>query len=285
MISDRPSALTDRGPAGAPVQEAPRPRDLRRISAIATGVLFALFTLEEWVWGTARVDTAITRVLEHPDTRLLDRLSNVFSLLGSPEVTALAAIAICWLLYRRKGGRAAVSVAAAFVLVLAVEGVLKLVLHHPDVPNPLSPPNAPLPANSFPSGHVLRACVIATGTLLLVPRRAARVAALLFIAVLAYTRIYSGMHWTSDVVAALLLGWSAHVATTRVVSSRRPHAARSPHPCLQPSTPTVVPPSLQAPSSAECLVVPPSLQAPREPSTADPVAVPLPCREGGQGVR
>jgi undecaprenyl-diphosphatase len=133
------------------------------------------------------------------------------------------------LLYRRGARRSVLAVAAAFALALAVEGVLKLLLHHPDVPNPLSPPSAPLPPNSFPSGHVLRASVLATAATFLWPRQSVRVAALVIVALVAYTRIYTGAHWTSDVLAALLLGWALHVGSAAYAhvadQSQRPTCA------------------------------------------------------------
>ena len=187
--------------------------------------LFLLLTLEEFVWGTARLDRALTNLLEHPDTHLLDRISSVFTTVGSMQVTALLALVAVALLWRRGATRPALAVVGAFALALAVEGALKLLLHHPDVPNPLSPPSAPPPANSFPSGHVLRVCVLVTAASLLWPRAGVRVGALLVVALVAYTRVYAGMHWTSDVLAALLLGWALHVAATAY--------ARAPQPALR----------------------------------------------------
>lgn len=195
---------------------------LRALTAALALVAFLLLTLWEWLWGTARLDAAITRKLENPDTRLLDRLSALFMTLGSVQITLLLASLLIALLLYRRNRRAALALGAAFVFALLSEGVLKLLLHHPDVPYRLALPGAPAPPNSYPSGHLLRTALLATAAVLLWPRASVRVAALLFVAAVGYTRIYSGAHWTSDVVGAALLAWVLHVAVT--------HCARAPRP-------------------------------------------------------
>lgn len=290
MISERRPPVAPRSAGAPPPWGASVADSLRQRTAAATAVLFLLFTLEEWVWGTARIDRAITRVLSHPDTRLMDRISDLFTLLGSVEVTAGIAVVLCCALYRRLGARAALTFAAAFLFALAVEAVLKLALHHPDVPNPFSPPNAPLPANSFPSGHVLRVALLATASLLLAPRRAVRIAALLVVAAVAYTRIYAGMHWTSDVAAALLLAWTLHVAVTHVAREHPPLRVNAPVPpsrsraSPQPASPADGPslpsrPSLQPASPADLL---PSQPRPRLQPTM-PADVPPSLQRRGPG--
>jgi membrane-associated phospholipid phosphatase len=41
-----------------------------------------------------------------------------------------------------------------------------------------------------------------------------------------YTRIYSGAHWTSDVIGAALLAWAIHVAGTQYAGAPRPALRR-----------------------------------------------------------
>jgi len=80
--------------------------------------------------------------------------------------------------------------------------------------------------NSFPSGHVANAmlCIVTTlRCIALRPRPsdpvrlAVLVAGSLFVAAVAFTRIYFGLHWSSDVLASLLFGllFAAMLATWR----------------------------------------------------------------------
>jgi membrane-associated phospholipid phosphatase len=213
---------TSDGPRG---RQATRD-DPRLLSAMLALTAFLVLTLWEWLWGTARLDQAITNKLENPDTHLLDRISSILLTLGSAHVTILlAALAVAWLYYRGNR-RAALALVVAFASVLVVEGALKLLLHHPDVPYEFAPPGAPAPPNSYPSGHVLRTALLATAALLLWPRRSVRLGALLFVAAVSYTRIYSGAHWTSDVLGAALLAWAIHVAVTQYAGAPRPALRR-----------------------------------------------------------
>jgi membrane-associated phospholipid phosphatase len=72
-------------------------------------------------------------------------------------------------------------------------------------------------SSSFPSGHVAHAAFCAAAAVALIGRRANRwdvvrgsVASVgsVFVLAVAVTRVYVGLHWTSDVAASLLLGLS-----------------------------------------------------------------------------
>src|SRR5580700_2527081 len=66
------------------------------------------------------------------------------------------------------------------------------------------PPEGPVIGRSFPSGHALNNSVIATLAILFF----GRLGALYVIpaAIVAYSRIYCGSHWPSDVVVSIVLG-------------------------------------------------------------------------------
>jgi hypothetical protein len=76
----------------------------RTFSAWVALAAFLLLTLEEFLWGTAPIDGALTNILEHPDTRLLDRIG---SLLCSPWCCCIvgARAGPCWRSRRRSRWR------------------------------------------------------------------------------------------------------------------------------------------------------------------------------------
>ena len=73
-------------------------------------------------------------------------------------------------------------------------------------------PNPPT-SSSFPSGHAASAAAFATAVTMEAPLAGALVAPVA--ATVAYSRIHTGVHWTSDVVAGALLGGGVALATRR----------------------------------------------------------------------
>jgi undecaprenyl-diphosphatase len=139
-----------------------------------------------------------------------------------PNVWRLAALVLAIWLYRR-GARA---LALWVVTTMALGGLLGMVLkllvgrNRPDLLDPV----ARAAGYSFPSGHALNSALgAAVFVLVLLPfvqdrpgRRIALWTAAIVIPVLtAVSRVGLGVHWTSDVLAGLLLGL-ATVACTAV---------------------------------------------------------------------
>lgn len=143
------------------------------------------------------------------------------ALLGGIEVTSLVAALL--FIYLRRSGFARESWALlSFPLALLVEAVYKRLLTHPGPPH--AHPDGPsltlllerggaLP-NSYPSGHLVRTVVV-YGLLAFVvhrlaapgwPRRLAVPAAAAVVLLVAFDRLYLGVHWESDVLGGLLLG-------------------------------------------------------------------------------
>lgn len=88
-------------------------------------------------------------------------------------------------------------------------------------------PNPPT-SSSFPSGHAASAAAFATAVAMEAPLAGAVVAPIA--ATVAYSRMHTGVHWTSDVVAGALLGSGVALATRRwwPVRPQQPAKAR-PH--------------------------------------------------------
>jgi undecaprenyl-diphosphatase len=66
------------------------------------------------------------------------------------------------------------------------------------------PPEGPVAGRSFPSGHAINNSIIATLAILFF----GRVGALYIIpaGIIAYSRIYCGSHWPSDIIVSIVLG-------------------------------------------------------------------------------
>ncbi|GAA2688818.1 phosphatase PAP2 family protein [Actinoplanes palleronii] len=174
------------------------------------------------------------------DARVTDRLHDLalghpdwvdpmvwWSLIFHPNTWRIAAVVLAVWLFRRRETALAWWVAASVAAGGALGGVLKLLFgrHRPDLLEPV----ARATGYSFPSGHALtNALGAAVLLLVLLPRVRGRgkraalwVAAAGIPVVTAYTRVALGVHWTSDVLAGLLLGVAVPAITVAVFQGRR----------------------------------------------------------------
>jgi undecaprenyl-diphosphatase len=107
--------------------------------------------------------------------------------------------------------------AVLLVAALGLELLLKVVVDHPG-PGPTRAVillGGSVEPGSFPSGHMIRGTALAIATALLLTsthRRAALGVAAVYIAALAWTRVYLNEHWASDVIGGFLLGLAAAAA-------------------------------------------------------------------------
>jgi undecaprenyl-diphosphatase len=157
-----------------------------------------------------------------------------FSAMGSVSVLAFIVVMVCglFLCLRRRAEAAVLLVASGGGL--ALTNFLKDIFHQ-DRP-PLTPEMAAGLNASFPSGHaMLSATVYLTlGALIghFAERRLIRLyvlgVAILLTLMIGFSRIYLGLHWTTDVLggwcvgAAWALGWRALVLGWRRLAPRSP---------------------------------------------------------------
>ena len=107
------------------------------------------------------------------------------------------AIVIVSLLATTRRRRAGIVLLIGFVLALLVAWIVRETLFDP---------------YAYPSGHALRATYVAVASCLLVRSRAARLAAGLFVALVAVTAVRTGGHYSEEILGGVLLGWAMATA-------------------------------------------------------------------------
>jgi undecaprenyl-diphosphatase len=214
-----------------------KPRDQHR----AFRVLLALvgFVLVGWAAGaicrSALTGTDLPIVEDIASSRSTEQItaSHVFSLIGSGYVVFPLALICCVTMYLRGHQSESLMVAVSTLGATVIANADKLLVGRP------RPPVAHLEAvtgQSFPSVHTAHTAAFCAALVLAYcstrPPRRLRITAVatsfLVVGAVAVSRVYLGVHYPSDVVAAALLGatWSGVVA--RLVSaSGQPSASAS----------------------------------------------------------
>jgi membrane-associated phospholipid phosphatase len=195
------------------------------------GAVFLALAIGAWA-DALPWDRPITSAAVDARGPELDQLFRRVSSLGSTRVV-LAVSAVAALVARRRCPQLAVAIVViALARPLAEWGMKELVSRDRPAGDRLVPGNGP----SFPSGHPL-ATAASWGILPLVVALYTRrrlvwwtvaVGAWLVAAAVAVSRVYLGVHWTSDVVGGLLLAVLGVACAEWLVLSR--HAGRSPCP-------------------------------------------------------
>ena len=202
--------------------------------SMAIVIVFGLLARE--VFLTARagpLDREITLFVRGLQSPLRDNLAIILTFFGSHLFLIPATLAVAFL-FRAKGHPTSAllffsSVAGGFVL----NALLKITFHRarPDLWTALVSEHT----YSFPSGHATMSTVFYGGlasvvfhlTDRLLPRILAVMLALTAILTIMSTRVYLGVHWTTDVIAGFVVGifWVAVSAiATEIVYRRVPQA-------------------------------------------------------------
>jgi membrane-associated phospholipid phosphatase len=146
---------------------------------------------------------------------------NVTALGSAPVIVIVAVVAAA---YAVAAGRPRVVLALAWTpLAFLLDSAIKLLVRHPR-------PNVAMialpPDFSFPSGHAVAASALYVTLALLAagverragPRRLLITSGVLVAVLVAWSRVYLGVHYLSDVVGGLMLGTAGAIVAVRAIT-------------------------------------------------------------------
>ena len=203
------------------------------IAALAVALILGVWAffalLEDVVTGDPiiGIDKTVYLSLQHVRHAWVDTVMVGMTELGDSKVVIPVSAAAVLILLALMRWRAAAFVLIATAGASAFVGGLKEVIHRP---RPVSIYDG-LAHYSFPSGHASMSVVLYGFLAFLLAygapaswRRGIAFAALSLIALIAFSRVYLGAHWLSDVLAGLAFGvaWVAGLAIVYLRASPRP---------------------------------------------------------------
>lgn len=201
--------------------------------SIAGYLVFAIMTVLVQVRALADMDYVIASAIHSVSSGILDVVAAGLSIAVSAEFSVFYAVVASLVLWRLGFGPWSIT-PCLFLLLVPIEFAMKSVIDQPVVPDELRrhvgyPLTTIASIGSFPSGHSVRTGFFC-GLLAVLLRSyrgrwvsAGYLALVVLVVAVWFTRIYLGSHWSSDVVAGVILGGATALTVgTRCHNGSRP---------------------------------------------------------------
>lgn len=167
--------------------------------------------------------TVMDWMVAHRAEPLVPAVSAVSDLFGPALVSLWTLLIVAILIVRDRSIERGLAVVAGVAGAAMITELVKLVVSRPRPPMHDHPGITEM-TYSYPSGHVTGTAALALTTALVVTtaaapavRRVAVVIAVAITVVAAATRLYLGVHWVSDVIAAMAVATAAALTAPRLV--------------------------------------------------------------------
>lgn len=192
-------------------------------STIFSGILFlTLYWKIKYVGALKEINVPIFNLLQSIRTPFWDKIFSIITIMGTPKLIVIISALLAVLLFIQKQLRTSAHILAAGILSAGATVIFKTYSHS------LRPQGFEIVSktSSFPSGHTALSFVLfsllaffATQILKKKHRWIPWTIACIAILLVAFSRLYLGAHWVSDILGSFLLGLS--IATACIISYRR----------------------------------------------------------------
>jgi undecaprenyl-diphosphatase len=197
--------------------------DARRGALVLLAAFLALGAAVAAGWTTTLDQTVAVAAATHR-TPFQSAVAINATALGSGPIVILIALLVA--AYAIASARPRIVLALAWTLVaFFLDNVLKLLFHHP---RPTVAMVALPDSYSFPSGHAMAASALYVTLALIAaaaerrtgPRRLLIASGVAVALLVAWSRVYLGVHYLSDVIGGLLVGTAGAIVAARAASAR-----------------------------------------------------------------
>ena len=184
-------------------------------------------TPTRWLQDAERIDVALYAAIAQTPTPTLDRAMARLSHAADYSRLSLAAAGLLAAIGRRRGRRAAAMGLASVGVAASVTNLAVKPLGHRRRPDraaeevPVARHVRMPSSTSFPSGHSAAAFAFATGVGHVLPPAAIPLRGLA--ALVAYSRVHTGVHYPGDIVAGALIGTTLAQLTTHALDRTGTH--------------------------------------------------------------
>ena len=192
-------------------------------TGLLSGILFLILFCKIRHFGVwHELNYPFFHLLQSIRTPIFNKIFTIITIMGAPKTMAIISVLITMLLLIKKQWRTAAHFFAGFILSAGAVVVFKSLSHSP------RPQGFEFVAatSSFPSGHTTLSLVMLTllaffSTQIMQKKHhwIAWTLACPFILFVAFSRLYLGAHWLSDIAGSFLLGFT--IITVCIISYRR----------------------------------------------------------------
>lgn len=196
------------------IQNQQKPSDYHQLTlllfAFLSSVLFLALLLNVYLkTSVTALNAPIFHLLQSFQTPVIKNIFTVISIMGSPGSMILLAIAVACGLLIKKQWRAGTHMLICMILSAGAVFVFKILSHSPRPTGFYHVASS----SSFPSGHTTLSFAIMSFIAFLLSEAKPKkhrwllcTVTTLFVTLVAFSRLYLGAHWFTDIVGSLLLG-------------------------------------------------------------------------------
>lgn len=145
----------------------------------------------------------------------IDAVARLFNVVGGTTSMTAVTAAVMVICFIAKRWRAGITIGSTVALAVGLSTILKMLIDRPRPEDGI----VAVATNSLPSGHATTAAAFAVALALAFPRVWVWATAAVWVVLMAVSRTYLLVHWSTDVLAGAVLGTSVALLVAAIVTA------------------------------------------------------------------